>query len=64
MYDHYCFNGKYWYLGLDTWDGVSVVDDFPNFGIVFKGIRGTFRTREEATKYKEYLESSEYLFEF
>ena len=50
-------------LIIDNWDGVYPVDNLPKFGIVFKGIRGTFQTIEEAEKYKEYLES-EYMLQF
>lgn len=64
VYDHYCFDGEYWYLGLDSWDGIYFVDNLPDFGIVFKGIRGTFQTIEEAEKYKRYLESPENFLKF
>ena len=63
MYEYYCSDGEYWYLGLDSWDGIYYVNNLPDFGISFTG-KGTFRTIEEAEKYVKYLESSKNLLQF
>lgn len=63
FYDHYCFNGEYWYLGLDSLDGVYEAE-LPKYGKQFKSLLSVFKTLEEAEDYKKYLDSGEYLLEF
>ena len=60
FYDHYCFNGRYWYLGLDSWDGVYEAE-LPKFGKRSKGLLNIFKTLEEAENYKKYLDSNFFL---
>ena len=52
-YDHYVFNGQYFFLGLDSWDGIYGADE-PNWGIhkdMTKKEFGVFKTEEEAREY-------------
>ena len=50
-YTHYIYDGTYWYLGEDSWDGIYRVDSEPKYGIVDNKSRfffGVFTTEEEA----------------
>ena len=50
-YTHYVYDGTYWYLGEDSWDGIYRVDSEPKYGIVDNKSRlffGVFKTEEEA----------------
>lgn len=62
IYDHYCYNGEYWFLGLDGWDGIGNVH-FPHFGKNLDYNGGIFKTYKEAEKYAKYL-AFEFLYEF
>lgn len=50
-YDHYLFDGTYWYLGLNSWDGIYQVEKEPEYRIV-NGCTGLLfailKTEEEA----------------
>ena len=50
-YTHYVYDGTYWYLGDDNWDGIYQVNEEPDYKIVNneKGLFfGVFKTEEEA----------------
>lgn len=53
-YDYYLFDGIYWYLGIDDWEGISAVLEEPKYRILEKYNEvffGIFRTEEEAYEY-------------
>lgn len=50
-YTHYVYDGTYWYLGEDSWDGICQVNEEPDYKIVNneRGLFfGVFKTEEEA----------------
>ena len=50
-YDYYLFDGTYWYLGFDDWEGINKVLEEPKYRALEKyngAFFGTFRTEEEA----------------
>ena len=63
IYDHYCYNGEYWFLGLDDFDGIGNVIIFPQFGKKLDHSGGIFKTYKEAEEYAKYM-AFEFLYEF
>lgn len=51
-YDSYVYNGEYWYLGCDSWDGITYTEE-PTWGITKYGRTDVaiFKTEEEANEY-------------
>ena len=50
-YDHYLYDGTYWYIGEDSWNGVYTVLYEPKYEVINNErglLRGSFKTEEEA----------------
>ena len=50
-YNYYIFDGTYWYLGLNNWDGVLQVKEEPEYRIInrYNGLLvASLKTEEEA----------------